>query len=181
MKPTETKIIVRVDLKQKGETIIGGRSFQMAKQYEHNNRIKSPVIAYVVKGNDQLRTGDAILCHHNLFVDDSPYYYKDDLFSITANKNTIFFRIDSYGEPIPVYENIIAERVDKKSSLLELPKESTNQTIDRVICSADGFGYKKGQTLFTIPYSMYEIVYIFGGTERRLVKIHLTDIVAFSA
>lgn len=180
MKPTESKIIVRVDLKQKGQTILGGKSFQLARQYEINKRVSEPVIAYVVRGNDQLKPGNMILCHHNLFVDDSPYYYKEDLFSITANKNTIFFRIDSYGQPIPVYENIIAERVDSES-FLELPSETTKQPINKVKCVSDGFGYRKGQILFTIPYAMYEIIYIFDGQERKVVKVHFDDIVAFLA
>lgn len=178
MRVIENKIMVRVDQSQKDYTLLGGKRFQMAKRYEHNNRIKQPVIAFVVSGNDKLKCGDVILCHHNLFTEDSPHFIKDNYYGIKATHETIFLKLDTDGNPHQIYNNVIAGWVDKQA-IVELPSESTKPKVDRYTCLVDGCGYRKGQLLFTIPYSGYEIVYIFDGEERRVIKIHKDDIIAF--
>lgn len=178
MTPIENKILVRVDTSQKDYTLLGGKPFQTAKRYENNKRIACPVIAFVVSGNEHLKCGEAILCHHNLFVENSPYFYEKDLYGIKATNETIFLKLDKNGYPHPVYGNIIAEWVQKQS-VIELPGESTKPKVDRYICLTDGYGYRKGQIIFTIPYSGYEIVYIYDGEERRAIKVSKDDIIAF--
>nr|MBP7835122.1 hypothetical protein [Candidatus Saccharibacteria bacterium] len=72
MIPTNNRIIVRVNLLQKSEMVIGGVLLKTASSFDTNYREKSPVIAEVVDGNGILKRGDIIVCHHNHFYSPSP-------------------------------------------------------------------------------------------------------------
>jgi hypothetical protein len=176
MKPANNKIIVRVDLEQKGAMKIGDTVFATAMAYEVNYREKSPVVAQVVEGNDVVKEGQYLLCHHNSFYLPSPYHLYDDLFSIPFGK-TIFAIIQHDGELQPVCENILCDRVDKEY-ILEMPVEQREKYLDRVTVRDGGWSpYKIGDLLFTRPYSFYEIVYMFDGHERRIHKVHAEMVV----
>ena len=72
---------------------IGSVEVSMAMNYEANYIVKSPVLAVVVEGNQYLKKDDIIICHHNHFYGDSPYFLQDDLYSIPFN-HTIFGVLD---------------------------------------------------------------------------------------
>jgi hypothetical protein len=170
MKPTYDRIIVRVNLRQKDEINIGGLTVKMAPQYEKNHREKSPVVAEVIQGNDQIRSGQIICCHHNHFYHPSPYFLYDDLFSIPFNQ-TIFGIFDTGGGLIPTCGNIICERVDVET-LLPVPDDQKRQYTDRYKVLDPGWTkYKEKQMIFTRPYSGYEIVYVWDKIERRIIKV----------
>jgi hypothetical protein len=170
MIPTNNKIIVRVNLKQKDFMEIGGVTIRMALPFENNYREKSPVIAEVVQGNEQIRRGQLICTHHNHFYSPSPYYLMDDLYSIPFNK-TIFgiFGID--GRLEPTCGNMICEKIDIETAI-PLPIEQRKKHIDRYSIKNPGWTkYKIAQTIFTRPDSGYEIVYIWQNIENRVVKV----------
>jgi hypothetical protein len=168
--PVNQKIIVRVNMKQKDEIKVGDTLVKMALKYEKNHREKSPVVAEVVHGNDLIKTGQIICTHHNHFYPPSPYFLYDDLFSIPCNK-TIFGVFDSAGHLIPVCGNMVCQTVDIETPL-PVPPEQRKKHIDRYVIQDPGWTvYKKEQTVFTRPYSGYEIVYVWQNIERRVIKV----------
>ena len=61
MNPTNNRIIVRVNISQKSEMLVGGVLLKTATSFDTNYREKSPVIAEVVDGNAILKKGDIIV------------------------------------------------------------------------------------------------------------------------
>lgn len=175
MIPVNDKIIVRCNLSQKGFMKIGNVVLKMATLYEINYRERSPVIAEVIDGNDQIRTGDIIIAHHNTFYSPSPFHLYDDLFSIPVNK-IIFGKVDTDGLFIPLCGNMVVSKVDIQSTL-SLPASERKQYIDRYIIKDPGRTiYKENQLVFTTIHAGYEIVYIWQNIEFRLIKINQESI-----
>lgn len=180
MKNTNNRVIVRVNMAQKDEMVVGGIKVKTALKYETNYREKSPVIAEVVEGNRWLIPGNIILCHHNHFYHPSPYYLQDDLYSIPANQ-TIFAILKETGELEPVYGNVIANKIEIES-LLPLPPEQRTYHKNRGRVIHGGWTvFKPGQIVFTRPSAPYDIVYIFGEEEKRATKIDGSMICAVDA
>lgn len=170
MRPANDKIIVRVNMGQKDSMTIGGVTVKCANNYSVNYREKSPVVACVVTGNAWLREDDIILCHHNHFYHPSPYYISEDMFSIPANK-TIFAIVAEKGL-MPLYGNIICERVDIETEI-PLPPEHRKQHIDRAVVVNSGvLEYKTGEIIFHRPNAGYDIVYMRQGIETKVTKVH---------
>jgi len=171
MKSANNRILVRVDLNQKSTIKIGGTIVSTAMLYEKNYREKSPVIAVVISGNDIVKDGDIIVCHHNHYHLPSPYHLEYDLFSIPFN-HTIFGKFDSEGNLIPICGNIFGEEVNIPT-LLEMPPELIKKYKDRIIVSSSSLPqYSKGDIVFTKPSAPYIIVYNFNGIEHRIVKVN---------
>lgn len=170
------RLIVSVDLLQKREGVINGVKFAFGKKYNHNFRESSPVVAIVKESSVKFKEGDSIVCHHNHFYGDSPYHMGDDLYSIPINKS-IFAKISNDGYLQPVCGNLICERIDKKS-LLDLPPmvRKTHNDRVRVLVATDGFS--EGEEIFTELQADYEIVYNWGGEERRAIKVFKEEVVA---
>lgn len=170
------RLLVRVDLEQKREATINGVSIHLGKKYNHNFRESSPVVAIVDESKGIFLKGDLIVCHHNHFYGDSPFLVYDNLYSIPIDKS-IFCKIEKDGELTPTCGNLICERVDKVS-LFDLPPSTRKTYNDRLIVKTAGLGYAKGDQIFTEPQSDYEIIYVWGGDERRAIKVWEKDIVA---
>jgi hypothetical protein len=170
MKPVHGRIIVRVNPSQKDEMLWGDMLVKMTPLFETNYREKSPVVAEVIEGNEHLRKGDIVVCHHNHFQEHSPYYLYDDLYSIPFNK-TIFAKFDSDGNMSPVCGNLICEYVYAESEFI-LPEEERKPLISQYQVIDPGWTiYKEGQTIFTRPHAGYMIVYHWNRQERRAVKV----------
>jgi len=170
MTPTNNKIIVRVDLKQKDVANIGGVEVRMTNSYNTNYRERSPVIAEVVNGNTTIFDGSFIVCHHNNFYEPSPYHLEKDLYSIPFNK-TIFGILDSNGELTPVCGNVFCNRVDIETAL-PLPPDQRKKHINRgVVIASSVLKYKEGYTIFTRPNALYDIVYIFDKQKITITKV----------
>lgn len=168
---TNNRVLVRVDLAQKNTMMIGDVKCLTATKYETNYREKSPVIAQVVDANDRLNKGDFLLCHHNHFYGNSPYFLQDDLYSIPAN-HTIFAILRPSGELTPVYGNVLAAKVEVES-VLPVPPEFREFHKDRGLILDGGWTkFKPGDMVFTRPSAIYEIVFIYGEIERRICKIN---------
>lgn len=165
------RVIVRVDMSQKDTMMIGDIRVMMAQKYEVNYREKAPVIAEVVEGNNYLKTGEYLLCHHNHFHGNSPYHLENYLYSIPAN-HTIFAILHPSGDLSPVYGNVLADKVPVET-LLPVPAEYREFHKDRGLILDGGWtAFKPGDLVFTRPSAIYEIVYIFGEIERRICKIN---------
>lgn len=171
MMPTNNRIVVRVDMAQKSAMMIGDVKVLLATKYETNYREKSPVIAQVVDGNANLKSGTYIICHHNHFYAPSPYHLHDDLYSIPANP-TIFAILRPSGELSPVYGNVLAGKVEIETSL-PVPPEYRKFHNDRGRILDGGWTkFHTGDLVFTRPSGIYEIVYIWGDIEKRICKIN---------
>lgn len=165
------RVIVRVNMQQKNEMLIGGVRVRTALKYENNHREKSPVIAEVISGNRWVKDGDTLLCHHNHFYPPSPYFLHEDQFSIPAN-HTIFAIINPDGIIQPVYWNVIVEKIPIETPL-PLPPEQRKYYGDRgKIIDGGWTKYKPGDLVLTRPSACYDIVYIFGDVEHRVTKIN---------
>ncbi len=170
MEATNQKIIVSVDLEQKNEMVINGVTMSTATLFEKNYREKSPTIATVISGNEYVKEGDVLICHHNLFYLPSPYHLYDNLFTIPFSK-ILFAIIKEDGEIEPICGNLICNKI-KESSLLELPPELQKFHINRYEVEKQGWtDYKKGDIIFTRPQSGYDIVYNINGEEKRITKV----------
>lgn len=170
MKPTHDRIIVRVNINQKDEMLLGDVLVQMTPLFETNYREKSPVVAEVVEGNEHLRRGNIICCHHNHFQEHSPYYLYDDLYSIPFNK-TIFGKFDADGNIFPVCGNMICEYIYPESEFI-LPEEERKPLISQYTVVDPGWTiYRAEQIVFTRPYAGYQIVYHWNKHEKRTVKV----------
>jgi hypothetical protein len=177
MKPTKNGIILKVDPQQKERAMLGDAEIMIGVKYKTNHRDKHPVIGVVEAGNEFIPAGMVLVVHHNfLYGDTSVFSMGDGLFSIPTNQN-IFMRIDEDGEPHSMFGNIICEWLEEYSPI-EKPREYTKKYHDRARVLRSGFGYKKGQIVFTVPYAPYEIIYNFGKKEHRVLKIYKDDICA---
>jgi len=178
MIPTNNRIIVRVNLLQKSEMVIGGVLLKTASSFDTNYREKSPVIAEVVDGNGILKKGDIIVCHHNHFYSPSPYFMQDDLYSIPFNK-TIFARVSKDGKLSAMCGNVLGDRVEIKTDL-DLPPEFKKTYIDRLLVTDKGWtAFKNGTTVICRPNAPYDIVYNWGGVEIRKTKLDSDMICGF--
>lgn len=171
MTPANNKILVKCNLAQKDFIHIGGSFLKTSNAYQTNYRERSPVIAVAMESKGEIGFEDVILAHHNLFYAPSPFYLKDDLFSIPFSTSTIFAVIDKEGSPKAVCGNIIAEEIEVETAV-PLPPDMRTKYKDRVRVLSDGCGYKKGQLIFTRPSAPYIIVYVFNGIEKRVVKVN---------
>ncbi len=175
MLAVKNHIIVKVWTSQKEEIVINGNLFKTGINYNENFREKNPVVAYVKDGIGEIKSGSWIVCNYNYFDWSSPYCMFDDIYTIPVNEE-IFAIINEDGTLKPINGNILVERVTIES-VLELPEELKKPHINRGIV-ASGFGnYKKGDFIFWLPYSDYEIVYNWNGIEKRALKIHHSEIV----
>lgn len=169
------KILVRVDITQKNRMKIGDTVVQTANQYDTNYRERSPVIAEVVEGNDYIKTGMMLCCHHNHFYDPSPYHLQDDIYSIPVNR-TIFGYFDKKGNITPLCGNVLGEQLDIPTPL-PLPPELVTQYKDRiVVTNGKGTNYRKGDLIFTKPSAPYIIVYHWNDVQKRVTKVDSTMI-----
>lgn len=170
------RILVRVNTEQKEYANIGGVECFLAQKYNPNNREKSPVLAYVIVGNDEIKEGFFIITHHNYFVEYSPFHVDADIYSIPYSEN-IFVVIDSEGNAAPVCGNITAERIEENEAIgMADPKRLHYHDRVRVLSGACGF--KKDDEILTLPFSDYEILYNWNGIEKRIIRVYSKNIVA---
>lgn len=175
MKAANSKIIVSVDFSQKEKISVAGNDFLLGKQYSHNGREKNPVVCKVIDGNGHIKNGTFLLVHHNRFGEYSAHYLGDNLYSLAYN-SSIFAKIDSEGNAIGLCGNILVDYLYEEYAIpvpahLKKPNKFKYKVINK------GFGYKKGQIVFAYEFADYEIVYVFNGKERRVVKLAQNDIV----
>jgi hypothetical protein len=177
MRPAGGKILVNVNPGQKGEILLGGKRLMTALKFATNYREKSPVMAFVAEAAHGLKVGTPLVVHHNRFHEHSAYLLDEGLFAIPYNES-IFFRIDENGDPHSMHHNIICERIPKPEGVLVTPASLKKNYTDRVRVLSNGYGYKKGQEIYTKIMADYEVIYNWNGQERRVIKVVSSDIVA---
>lgn len=177
MQPIKNSILVRVDLSQQDERVIGGMMLNSARRYNDNFRERNPVIGEVVEGNDDIKSGSWIVCNYNYFDEESPLQMTDDLFSVPVDEQ-IFAIINEDGSLYPVQGNVLVERVTKETKV-ELPEELRKPYTGRGIVVVDAEEYIKDQFVFWLRMADYEIVYKWKGKELRAIKVHKDEIIGY--
>lgn len=173
----QNHIIVKVNIFQKEEIRIGNNILKTGAAYNENFRERNPVIAEVINGLGELKTGSYIVCNYNYFEEESPLQLTDDTFSIPVNEE-IFAIVKKDGTLKPVCGNILVERVTKESQL-QLPEELKKPHNNQGIVVTNAEAYQKNQYIFWLPFSDYEIVYNWNDKEKRAIKIHKSEVVGY--
>lgn len=175
--PLKGNIIVSCNINQKDEVSISGNLFMTGKKYNENFRERNPVVAYVIGGNETIPSGKFIVCNYSFFDLESPYKVEENIYSIPISEEIYAF-VDDNGDLIPVCGNVLIERI-MKENLIEIPEELKKEQVNKGIVSRETKMFHKGQTIFFLPYSNYEIVYQWNGEERRAIKIHENEITGY--
>lgn len=175
MIPSNKKIVVEVDFSQKEKISIAGNDFLLGKQYSSNGRERNPVLCKVVDGNGHIKEGAFLLVHHNRFGEYSAHALGNNQYSLAWNE-AIFARVDNDGNAHSLCGNIIVDYVYEDYKI-PVPAHLRKQNKFKYKVLSNGFGYKKNQFIFAYEFSDYEMVYVFNGKERRVVKIAQRDIV----
>ncbi len=175
MIPANNKILVSVDFSQKEKIYIDGEEFLLGKGYSTNRRESNCVLCKAENGNNHIKNGTFLLVHHNRFVEYSPHHLGDNLYSLAYN-SSIFAKLDSEGNAHGLCDNIIVDYIYPEYSVpvpahLKVPHKFKYKVL------SNGFGYKKGQIIFAYEKADYEIIYVWKGQEKRVIKIVKTDIV----
>ena len=177
MIPAVNHIVVQVDLAQKERHSVEGVELFSGKRYNENFREKLPVVAQVIDGIGEIKTGMWLICSYTHFGEDSPFYLYDDFYAIPVNE-LVFAFIAEDGELTALCGNIFVERV-MKESLIDLPEELKKPSFVKGFAASNGGGYRKGQEIIWLTMADHEIVYNWKGEEKRAVKVELAEIVGF--
>lgn len=177
MLATNGNILVRVNLSQNEDAIIGGNKLKTGSRYNENFREKNPVVAEVLDGLGEIKTGSCIVCNYNYFDEDSPLQLSDDTYSIPVDEE-IFAIINDDGTLKPVQGNVLVERISKDSPL-PLPEELKKPHANQGVVMSNSEGYFKGQYIFWLPYADYVIQYTWNDEVRTGIKIHKSEITGY--
>lgn len=174
MTPKLNNIIVSVNPNQKDEVNIGQNTLKTGKNYNENFREKNPVIAYVIGGSKEIPSGSYIVCNYSYFDEQSPFEIEPGYYSIPINEE-IFAIVNEDGSLNPVCGNVLVIGMNK-DSLINLPEELVKEQVNQGFAVS---GTYNGKHIFFLPYSNYEIVYQWNGDERRVIKVHETEITGY--
>jgi hypothetical protein len=177
MKPAEGSILVRVWADQKKDALIGDTVLKTGKNYNENFRERNPVVAYVEQGRKEIPTGSYIVCNYSYFDEESPLHLTDELYAIPVNEE-IYAIINEDGSLNPVMGNLLVERVTRDSAI-ELPEELKKPHTDRGILLTETNAIKRGSFIFWLKMADYEIVFTWNNKEKRVLKIHKSEITGY--
>lgn len=167
-------IIVRCDQNQKVEIKVNGESIYTGRRYSRNFREKNPVIAYVIDGLGDIKKDSWVLCNYTYMEDGSPYQISDDLFALPLDEE-IYGTIDEWGNAHNVFGNIFVERVPIYSSI-PVPEDLQKYHYNQGIVAKGGYGFLKGDYLLWLPMSDLEMIYMWNGVERRVIKVYKDEV-----
>lgn len=187
MKAKRKHLIVKANLEQKesheislpdGSTI----SIYLGRKYGENNREINPTVCEVLSVGDdvtEVSVGDTIIVHHNMIMNEAAHIKKDGqiVYMGVPATDLIYAKITEDGGLVPVFNNLIAERVVMpKKSELEF-EQKTEPMKFKVISTPQGYDdVKAGQYILAYKLSDYEMVYHYKNKERRAIRISANDI-----
>ena len=177
MIPASGNIIVSVNQSQKDEAMIGGTLLKTGKKYNENFRERNPVVAYVEYGCKETPKGSYIVCNYSYFDLESPMAISDTEYSIPVNEE-IYAIINKDGSLTPIMGNVLVERITK-DSVIELPQELKKPYMDRGVLLTPTGSIPKGSFIFWLKMADYEICFMWNGEEKRVLKIHQTEITGY--
>lgn len=192
MRATRNRFIVAVNREQKNEHTVDmpdGSELKLyiGRDFNENGREANPVMATIVDNNTRygyLEKGWKVLCHHNNFVKNSPYFLeaKDGIHYYSIPDGTVFAVIDEDGSVHAVCGYIVAERIEmpKRSSIIEDPAVRYYQDRVRVVRASpevkDESPVREKDIVMIPLMADYEVVYHWKNKEKRFIRVKGADI-----
>lgn len=177
MKIPNNHLLLSVDMEQRDRLTIAGSEMLSAARYSENWRHKSPAVATVVQGNDQILTGWTIVCTYTIFNDtvgESPYSIGDGLFVVPVG-DLIMGRIDENGNFHPLCDHIVVREVEKPT-FLPMPDEFRKPKVNHGFVVSECAGYKEGDEILWLNYSNYQVLWKWDGEDRSVVVIEKAEV-----
>lgn len=187
MKAKRRSLIVKANLEQKesheiqmpdGSTI----SIYLGRKFGENNREVYPNVCEVISVGEDVSgvsVGDKIILHHNILQNDATHIKKEDgcvYVGIVAD-SLIYAKIAEDGTLIPLFRNLIGERVVKERvSQFEYEDKTEQQKFKIVSVPEDYEDVVAGDTVLAYKLSDYEMVYHYNNKECRAIRIAADDI-----
>lgn len=154
----------------------------IGRKYGENNREISPTVCEVISVGDEVNNisvGDELILHHNIILNEATYIKKDGQevwIGIPAN-NMIYAKLNKDGSLVPLFDNLIGERIVKERvSELEY-EDKTEQTKFKILQVPEDYeDVKAGDTVLAYKLSDYEMVYHYDNRECRAIRISGADV-----
>ena len=190
MKALRKDIIIKFDINQK-ETIQYGtlKLFIPSRDGLSENARESWATSGTVLESkfDGIGIGDEVLFVHTILENEATWISKTDSEIImripTDGSCTIYGKIGSKGEVIPMFGNVVCKRIDEApmSNIIITPDayKKAEPTKGVVICQSSDSGYIEGQTICYFPYSDYELCYMYKNEEKKAIMVKKEDIVGY--
>lgn len=187
MKAKKNHILASANLEQKEThkvTLPDGSTIDLfiGRKYGENNREINPSVCDVLsvgEGVSELQVGDKVIIHHNMITNEALRVDKngqDIVISIKAD-GMIYAKVNEDGTLVPLYNNLIGERVAAPKINRFDVTERTEPMKFKIVSTPNGYkDVKAGDTVLAFKYSDYEMVYHFNGRECRAIRISADDI-----
>lgn len=187
MKAKRKCLIVKAHLEQKESHAIQMpdgtvNHIYIGRKYGENNREISPTVCEVISVGDDvdnISVGDNLILHHNMILNEATYIRKkgqEVWIGVPAN-NMIYAKLNADGSLVPLFDNLIGERIVKeKVSELEY-EEKTEPMKFKILQTPEGYeDVKAGDTVLAYKLSDYEMVYHYNNRECRAIRISGADV-----
>lgn len=192
MQAVGNNVLVAVDMNQKSD---GAIEFEGVKDKIYINhdfgfdlKVSKPSLARVVQSDiEGLKKDDVILCHHNSFsreinYDEGEYFgdtgIKQGKLSIfRLEYGMIYAKLDEKGNPHPLKDYILVERIEQKISTRLIIADSVKKTdpnMFRVVKGCEGI--EDGIEVVCYVYSDYKIEYSWNYKERSVIRVKKEDV-----
>lgn len=187
MKAIKGRIIVKFDLYQKERLIYGSLKLYIPNRVElnSNERETQPNIAEVIYSEyEDIKKGDLLVFNHTVLNNRAFIIEKDNDIVISvippSEFDLIYGKLDSDGDIIPIFGNIVIERFYQKelSSIIITPDayKKHEKTFGKCLKSSNE-NIRPNSTVYYYVYSDYELVYNVNGREKRTIVVKKDDIV----
>ena len=178
----------------------------IGRKYAENNREANPTVCEVVAVSDGysdnvdcVSIGDTLIVNHNLIGNKASWIEeKDGYVTLTINADSsIYAKLCENGTLQPVFGNLIAERIHCKDdgrieavlvdnevvddggimNVIVAPFSKTHDYVFKVLAISEGEQFASvGDYVVCYKHSDYEMVYNYGGSEKRAIRIKGDDV-----
>lgn len=170
MKPTEGKVVIKIDLKQKEKyRFSNGQAIYISRGHNYNLREDNPNVAEVIDAA-KIPAKSLCLIHHNATQDSYKIFEeKEDVFSIPEDMVFLYFE---NGEWKPNENFVISNRIFKPYNgfLIGIDHELVK---NRMYIEK---GLYEGNVVITSPYCDYEIVFFIDGVEQHIIRTRVREL-----
>lgn len=187
MKARRNQLIVKANLEQKEshevDMLDGSKlNLYIGRKYGENNREVNPSVCEIVSVGEnvtEVSEGDTIIVHHNLITNEASHIKKEGqtVYIGMPAGELIYAKIEKDETLVPVFNNIIAERVlVPKKSELEFEQKTEPMKFKVISVPSNYEDVKPGQHILAYKLSDYEMVYHYKNKERRAIRIASRDV-----
>ena len=187
MRAKRKHLIVKANPEQKesheiqmpdGSTI----SIYLGRKFGENNREVYPNVCEIISVGDEVNgvsVGDKIILHHNIVTNEATHIKKEDGYvymGIPAD-GLVYAKIQEDGTLIPLFRNLIGERIVKEKVSQFEYEDRTEQFKFKILSVPEDYtDVAVGDTILAYKYSDYEMVYHHNNRECRAIRIAADDV-----